>query len=952
MAELLIATKAFCNTLKSGSFSGDTTMCPTRSQIEAAGLHIKKGNNYETDQLVPQDHIERLDWEYTFTVSPESVTIPASGGSRQFTVTSYKKQYSTSNSGSHVFVEGSQTEVSYSSENSGSGSWNSGTNTITYGANQSSEVNGTVTWTQAESGKKVTATHSISEDTIKSYSDPVVTLSYDSEIPASGKSSVTPNYSYSQTVTWESGKTTTIASGGTLTFKRMSGTATIDSSSGIASATSKGTTPSSKTEVGKVTLTVVLNGKTGVSSEESVYQQKNESSESWGEWNVTCTADPLIINATGGTSTLSGRASREGTRTWTSESTESISSGEQTVTEFHTRSQVAGFSLSGNKLTAEPNSGTSKRTISIYSTYSGKNSNDLTIEQSAASETSHYEYKINISPTTESFIAKGESKVFTIESQRRLVTENSTSGTTHGDWEDTDWKISKFTNTGFSNSISGKKITVTASANANTSERTGSIEVQCIQSESTKTSAEFSQKGAELVSKTVYEFTVDSSPLNFSKEGGTKVVSVVSRSKIEYTNSVDNSITYSEYTAVDYRAESSNSAFSSTTPTGTETNSAIVSVGANTGAERSSTITYTQNQSNKTLSVECTQEVGVQYRKVRKYEFSVNPTALSFESNRGSDSLTFTSRYQEGTQSNSGNGWETDKTVWGSDWVEVEPSVVISEGGEVFSQVKEGNTVTVTATSNTSIIERTGVIEFSQTREGLQEDGTSWSSPANINVPLSQKALVINRRIVVDYLGSGDLTLRSTDNYKVYYFDSYLQIRSGSTFSDAYYCSLIGSNGFPVKPGDNSLKKILKEININHYPSQTSNIFKITKDTTFNVKANFIMNSATPSCSCSILNIENILINQFYFNIGDKSTIYISTKRGKLNRVNQSSGGGYNVTLDFTSTEKIFKNQRTFKVVSLIEALYEETGISPSDINSVGWGYNYYSTPVVSLDKM
>ena len=43
MADLLIATKAFCNTLKAGSFTGDTTMCPTRSQIESAGLYIKKG---------------------------------------------------------------------------------------------------------------------------------------------------------------------------------------------------------------------------------------------------------------------------------------------------------------------------------------------------------------------------------------------------------------------------------------------------------------------------------------------------------------------------------------------------------------------------------------------------------------------------------------------------------------------------------------------------------------------------------------------------------------------------------------------------------------------------------------------------------------------------------------------------------------------------------------------
>ena len=223
---------------------------------------------------------------------------------------------------------------------------------------------------------------------------------------------------------------------------------------------------------------------------------------------------------------------------------------------------------------------------------------------------------------------------------------------------------------------------------------------------------------------------------------------------------------------------------------------------------------------------------------------------------------------------------------------------------------------------------------------------------ANINVPLSQEALVINRRIVVNYLGSGDLTLRSYDNYDIRYFDSYLQILSGSVLSSAVYCSLLGSKGLPVKPGDNSLKNLLKEINVDYHPNQTSNVFEITKDTTFNVRANFVINSSIPNCSCSILNIESILMNQFYFNIGNKSTIYISTKRGELNRVNQSSGGGYYVTLDFTSTEKIFRNQTTQEVVSLVDALYEETGISPSDINSVGWGYNYYSTPVVSLNKM
>lgn len=93
-------------------------MCPTRSQIESAGLHIKKGYTYAADQLVPEDHIERLDWEYTFSVTPATATISAAGGSRKFTVTSYKRQYSYSNAGNRIYVEGSQTNVAYTSENS------------------------------------------------------------------------------------------------------------------------------------------------------------------------------------------------------------------------------------------------------------------------------------------------------------------------------------------------------------------------------------------------------------------------------------------------------------------------------------------------------------------------------------------------------------------------------------------------------------------------------------------------------------------------------------------------------------------------------------------------------------------------------------------------------------------------------------------------------------------
>lgn len=133
-----IATKDFCNTLKPGSFTGDTMMCPTRSQIESAGLHIKKGYTYATDQLVPEDHIERLDWEYTFSVTPTTATISAAGGSRKFTVTSYKRQYSYSNAGNRVYVEGAQTNVGYTSSNNqtvGSATWTAANDTISYSSN-------------------------------------------------------------------------------------------------------------------------------------------------------------------------------------------------------------------------------------------------------------------------------------------------------------------------------------------------------------------------------------------------------------------------------------------------------------------------------------------------------------------------------------------------------------------------------------------------------------------------------------------------------------------------------------------------------------------------------------------------------------------------------------------------------------------------------------------------
>lgn len=93
------------------------------------------------------------------------------------------------------------------------------------------------------------------------YGPVTVNVSAVNDIPASGGSVNTAIVSYSQTVTYPSGSTTVITSGGRVSFNTVT-------------AESKGTTLSNRTQVGTLTATVVLNGVTGTGSV-AVYQAKN-----------------------------------------------------------------------------------------------------------------------------------------------------------------------------------------------------------------------------------------------------------------------------------------------------------------------------------------------------------------------------------------------------------------------------------------------------------------------------------------------------------------------------------------------------------------------------------------------------------------------------------------------------------------------------------------------------
>lgn len=318
-------------------------------------------------------------WSYGFSVNPTSMSFGATGGTKTFTVTSYKQELRND----HNY--GNQISLTYTRANGGS---ISGTGTsVTMGNNTSTSTrSGTVTLTQAETNKKVTISCSQSAG-YKTYSEITASGGAVTDIPASGgtRSSFSSMPTYSQTWGWN-GSTTgggTITSGASISY----GTAV--------SAGSLGTTVKSRTQVGTLTGTLSLNGKTK-SVSVPVYQAANEfTGYTYGSWSVSLTASSYTIGNTGGSVTLYPSASRPRYANYTSGS--NTRDGSDSATPSLSTNGTSGFSLSGTTLSASENTSTSSRSIRVFANYDGA-SDYVDITQGGASVSYKY-YLAFTSPT-------------------------------------------------------------------------------------------------------------------------------------------------------------------------------------------------------------------------------------------------------------------------------------------------------------------------------------------------------------------------------------------------------------------------------------------------------------------------------------------------------------------------------------------------------------------------
>ena len=318
----------------------------------------------------------------------------------------------------------------------------------------------------------------------------------------------------------------------------------------------------------------------------------NRQYASWSAWNVTVSANPATIAASGGTSSISAAATR--TRTWT---WNGVGGSGGTETDRATPSLSAagsGFSLSGTTLTAGNNTTASERSCTVTATSNGRSA-ACTVRQSAGSQTTEYgnwttgSLSVSASPSGIGS-SGGTSRLSATASQSRpkyTKWNGITTGTT------TEYRsVDVSSSASWSGSASGfsrSGTTVTVAANGSTSSRNCTYTAS-YGGKSGHVTIHQDGKPADVITYG-YIFTLGAvSGDDVVSTGGTVTYSVTSQ-KITYTNGSETS-----------RSNIGWSASANVSWISAGTNSATVSENPTT-SDRSGTITLTQNESGRKLSI-------------------------------------------------------------------------------------------------------------------------------------------------------------------------------------------------------------------------------------------------------------------------------------------------------------------------------------------------------------
>ena len=514
--------------------------------------------------------------QYTFTVSPETIGSGYSGGIYNYETVS-NKYYSINGkplpgTESPLDYTVSTTDVWITPDKAGK--------TIKVAENlNTAPRNGKVLFTQAESGKTYILPVQQSSATTRQTLQISTTAG---NIPAAGGdkavTAVLCTY-YNDHRDPDKKENVTVSLSGTGTGFSLSGNQVL-------------AVNNTTTNARSITVKGSYNGITSDNSLTITQDAGAKQYASWSDWSVTVSANPETVANTGGTSVITADAAR--TRAWT---WNGVGGSGGTETDRATPSLSAagsGFSLSGTTLTAGNNTTASERSCTVTATSNGRSA-ACTVRQSAGSQTTEYgnwttgSLSVSASPSGIGS-SGGTSRLSATASQSRpkyTKWNGITTGTT------TEYRsVDVSSSASWSGSASGfsrSGTTVTVAANGSTSSRNCTYTAS-YGGKSGHVTIHQDGKPADVITYG-YIFTLGAvSGDDVVSTGGTVTYSVTSQ-KITYTNGSETS-----------RSNIGWSASANVSWISAGTNSATVSENPTT-SDRSGTITLTQNESGKKLSI-------------------------------------------------------------------------------------------------------------------------------------------------------------------------------------------------------------------------------------------------------------------------------------------------------------------------------------------------------------
>lgn len=557
------------------------TECPTKTQILAINslIVIDNASTYGANECVKIDDIRKKveTWNYYLTVSPTSMSFGAGGGSKSFTVSSYKRKVLDG-----VEQSGDISVSLKTTSASGTGFFISGT-TVSASANEgTSNRTGTVTITQNESNKTATISLSQSGDTISSYGEWTISVSASPTSVSSSGGTSTITASAKRTIYWESGDVTEETGNPTLSTNLGSLSSTASPST---LTLGENTSTSSRT----ATITASYSGKSATCT------VTQAGAEPTIEYVFTISPWQVNVGASGGTGDIGFTSYK-------------LVNGNQISLGYSIDSSTlpSWATYSNGRFTISSNSSTSSRSANVYfiQSESGKRDYAAISQSGYVPPADNYVFTWEDGSTSDviasfpwDFSANGTAANILVVS-----TKNGSSQS---------WSVSSKPSW-ITTSTTSSKVTISASDNSG-SARSG--EVVLTQSGSGKTLTVNVSQDAYVADTYVFIITPNTYDAPYSN------VSFIPR-----TVSTKNG------SNIGYSLTSGGTDWVVVSTTGKITVEILKNT---TSSTRSTTLVFTQNESGKTQSIEITQS-----GHTPTYTFNVTPTNLSVTAAETNETLT------------------------------------------------------------------------------------------------------------------------------------------------------------------------------------------------------------------------------------------------------------------------------------------------------------------------